>query len=61
MKWYIRELEGMRKGLEALQLSTSLNCHPIVTSLVFPTVKEAVIDADVWVNEHYCLLNFHIL
>ena len=43
----IRELEEMRKGLEALQLSTVLNCHPTVTSLVFPTVNEAAIDADV--------------
>ena len=57
----IRELEEMRKDLESLQLSTLLNCHPTVTSLVFPTVKEAAIDDDVWVNEHYCLLNFHIL
>ena len=43
----MRELEEMRKGLDTLQLSTLLNCHPKVTSLVFPTVDEAAIDADV--------------
>ena len=43
----MREMEEMRKGLDSLQLSTLFNCHPKVTSLVFPTVDEASIDAEV--------------
>lgn len=43
----MRELEEMRKEVDTLQLSTLLNCHPKETSLVFLTVDDAAIDAEV--------------
>ena len=42
-----RELDEIRKGLNALHLGTLLSDHPKVTTLVFPTVDEVAVYIDV--------------
>ena len=42
-----RELDEIRKGLNALHLGTLLLDHPKVATLVFPTVDEVTVNIDV--------------
>ena len=42
-----RELDEIRKGLNALHLGTLLSDHPKVATLIFPTVDEASVNIDV--------------